>query len=145
MKMFVHAESEFAQNGDVVAMLRIGTDLENNYYQYKVPLALTPYGTADAQSIWPTANEMIIDLEEFYTLKLNRQLNQRDNPNGYYSQVLDNGHRISIVGLPDLSNVRTILLGVKNDANSSQDKLCSEVWFNAVSYTHLTLPTTPYV
>lgn len=130
MKLFVHAESEFASDGDVVAMLRIGTDLENNYYQYEVPLVLSPYGTADAQSIWPTANEMIIDLEEFYNLKLNRQLNQRDNPNGYYAQTLENGHRISIVGLPDLSNVRTILLGVKNDANSTQNKLCSEVWFN---------------
>jgi len=130
MKLFVHAESEFAQDGDVVAMLRIGTDLENNYYQYEVPLVLSPYGTADAQSIWPVANEMIIDLEEFYNLKLNRQLNQRDNPNGYYTQTLENGHRISIIGLPDLSNVRTILLGVKNDGNSTQNKLCSEVWFN---------------
>jgi cell surface protein SprA len=130
IKMFLHAESQLAQDGDVVAIMRIGTDLENNFYQYEIPLKLTPYGTRDAASIWPTENELVIDLEEFYKVKLNRENNNTNNPNGFYSETLPNGHTISMIGLPDLSNVRTVLLGVKNAVNSSQEKLCAEVWFN---------------
>ncbi len=129
LKMFIHAESQTAQNGDAVAIMRIGTDLENNFYQYEIPLQLTPIGSADPQAIWPTANELIVDLEEFYRIKLNRQKSGGD-PNGYYTETLPNGHRISIIGLPDVSNVRTVLLGVKNSANSSVENLCAEVWFN---------------
>ncbi|MEN8732344.1 MAG: cell surface protein SprA [Bacteroidia bacterium] len=130
IKMFVHAESELAQDNDMVAIMRVGTDLENNFYQYEVPLKLTPEGSADDRVIWPESNEMIIDLDAFYNVKLNRQLNNTGNPNGYYSEILENGHKVSIIGLPDMSNVRTILLGVKNAQTSSQEKLCGEVWFN---------------
>ncbi|PCJ66796.1 MAG: cell surface protein SprA [Bacteroidetes bacterium] len=130
LKMFVHAESQTAMNGDVVAMMRIGTDLESNFYQYEVPLIISPEGVADPSSVWPSENEIIVDLEEFYRVKLNRQLNNQSDPNGFYSETLSNGHKISIVGLPDLSNVRTILLGVKNSETSSVDKLSAEVWFN---------------
>lgn len=130
MKMFVHAESELAQNGDVVAIMRIGTDLENNYYQYEIPLTLTPYGASEEQVIWPSENEFIVELDAFYTLKLNRQKNLGSDVNGYYSEALPNGGKISMIGLPDLSNVRTILLGVKNSTTSTQEKLCAEAWFN---------------
>lgn len=130
LKMFVHAESQLAADGDMIAIMRVGTDLENNFYQYEVPLKLTPEGSADEQAIWPDVNEMIIDLESFYAVKLNRQLKNTGNPNGYFSETLPNGHKVSIIGLPDLSNVRTILLGVKNAQTSSQEKLCGEVWFN---------------
>ena len=129
MQMYIHAESELANSGDVVAMIRIGTDLENNFYQYEIPLELTPYGTSDGFAIWPELNELNIELEEFYRLKLNRELNGGTNTS-YYSETLANGHKISVIGLPDLSNVRTILLGVINAENSSQEKLCAEVWFN---------------
>ena len=130
LKMFVHAESNNAQDGDAIAIMRVGTDLENNFYQYEVPLKITQNGDSDPGAIWPKENEFIVDLEEFYKLKLNRQLNQKDNPNGYYSEKLSNGHSISIVGLPDLSNVRTILIGIKNSATSSTSDLCAEAWFN---------------
>ena len=132
LKMFVHAESQdpLIQKGDVVAIMRIGTDLENNFYQYEIPLTISPNGNADPAAVWPTENEILIELEEFYRVKLNRQLANSANPNGFYSETLANGHKISIIGLPDLSNVRTILLGVKNPSNGSSDALCAEVWFN---------------
>ena len=130
LKMFIHAESPTAQNGEVVAIMRVGTDLENNFYQYEVPLVITPEGISDPQAIWLEANELVVDLEEFYKLKLNRQLNNLSNPNGYYAETLPNGHKISMIGLPDLSNVRTVLLGVKNAENSTVEDLCAEVWFN---------------
>ncbi len=130
LKMFIHAESEMAQDGDMVAIMRVGTDLENNFYQYEVPLRLTPYGTADDKAIWPEINELVVALDDFYKIKLQRQKNNPANANGYYAEILPNGHKISIIGLPDLSNVRTILLGVKNAETSTQNALCGEVWFN---------------
>lgn len=129
MRMFIHAESQTAQDGEAVAIIRVGTDLENNFYQYEIPLKLTPFGTGDATAIWPADNEFNIELEEFYRVKLNRELKGL-GPTAYYSETLANGHKISVIGLPDLSNVRTVLLGVKHSENSTQDQLCSEVWFN---------------
>ena len=130
LKMFVHAESPTAQNGDAIAIMRIGTDLESNFYQYEIPLNVSPEGNADPQVVWPTENELIVELQNFYDVKLEREADKSGSPNRYYTKVLPNGHRISVTGLPDLSNVRTILLGVKNSAISSTNALCAEVWFN---------------
>ena len=92
LKMFVHAESQdpLIQKGDVVAIMRIGTDLENNFYQYEIPLTILPNGNADPAAVWPTENEILIELEEFYRVKLNRQLANSANPNGFYSETLAN-------------------------------------------------------
>lgn len=130
LKMFVHAESPTAQNGDAIAIMRIGTDLESNFYQYEIPLNVSPEGNADPQVVWPTENELIVELQSFYDVKPEREADKSGSPNRYYTKVLPNGHRISVTGLPDLSNVRTILLGVKNSAISSTNALCAEVWFN---------------
>lgn len=129
LAMFIHAESQFGQDGDAVAIIRMGTDLENNFYQYEIPLKLTSYGSSAPDDIWPLENELNIELEEFYQVKLRRDLAGGD-PTSYYSEVLPNGHKITVIGLPDLSNIRTVLLGVKNAEGSTQDKLCAEVWFN---------------
>lgn len=129
LQMFIHAESYQAQDNDVVAIVRLGTDLENNFYQYEIPLKLTPIGSGNGEEIWPEVNELNLELEQFYQLKLRRDLSGAGKT-AYYSETLPNGHKITVIGLPDLSNVRTILLGVKNSENSSQQSLCAEVWFN---------------
>jgi cell surface protein SprA len=129
IKMFIHAESEFAEDDDVVAFIRLGTDLENNYYQYEIPLKLTPYGSFDQSAIWPEENELNIRISDFYDAKINRFQIYQNNV-AFHSEVNASGHTISVVGLPDMGNVRSILLGVKNAGNSSQERLCAEVWFN---------------
>ena len=136
IRMFVHAEGENLKQGDARAFIRIGTDLENNFYQYEIPLTPTPIGSRNPDQIWPSANEMNIDLEEFYKLKLDRLKNATDQ-NGYWELPLANGGKVSMIGLPDLSNVRSIMLGVHNPADNpdGQDQLCSEVWFNELRVT----------
>lgn len=129
IKMFIHTESELAADGEVVAFIRLGTDLENNYYQYEMPLQLTPLGVLDPDLIWPEINEMNIQITDFYNLKINR-FNIFQNNVAFHSEVNDKGHTISVVGLPDMSNVRSILLGVKHANNATSEKLCAEVWFN---------------
>jgi cell surface protein SprA len=134
IKMFVHAEGEGLENGDMRAFMRIGTDLESNYYQYEVPLTITPEGAVDEAVIWPSTNEINVALEEFYKVKLDRQ-NSGSDPNGFYTKTLPNGHVIKVIGLPDLSNVRTIMLGISNPPESTKDEICGEVWFNELRLT----------
>ena len=129
LKMFVHAEGQGLNDGDVRAFIRIGTDLERNYYQLEIPLKITQPGTSDPWAIWPELNELDIDLEKFQQVKLNRN-NITSDVTAYYEEIMENGQIISVVGQPDLSNVRTIMLGVKNPLERNNIDICPEVWFN---------------
>src|SRR5690606_8100329 len=42
LEMFVHAEGDYLKDGDVHAFLRVGTDGTENYYEYEIPLSVTP-------------------------------------------------------------------------------------------------------
>ena len=61
--MFVHAEAmeneSLLQNGDISVFIRLGTDFNNNYYEYEIPLTLTSWETSplEDQLIWPLENE----------------------------------------------------------------------------------------
>ena len=136
LQMFVHAEeaAPTVKNGDLQAFIRIGTDLENNYYEYAVPLVITPAGESSPERVWPFENEMNIDLESFYQSKQLR-FNQNVPLTQEFTTVLPNGATVRIKGLPDMSNIRVIMLGVRNplaDGNPGDDGLakCAEVWFN---------------
>ena len=61
--MYVHAEASGEiesdlQDGDL-SLVRLGTDFNDNYYEYEIPLKITPWGVSrlDDQIIWPTENE----------------------------------------------------------------------------------------
>ena len=129
MKMFIHAEGNDVADDDVRAFIRIGTDLERNYYQLEIPLKITQPGTRDPWAVWPQANEMNINLEDFQAVKLERNKYTTDIT-AYFEKTLDNGNVISVVGQPDLSNVRTIMLGIKNPLEKNNNEICPEVWFN---------------
>ncbi len=131
LKMFVHAEGDNLSHGDVRAFIRIGTDLERNYYQLEIPLQITTPGTNEPAAIWPKLNELNIDLDQFQAIKIKRNEFTSD-VTAYFEQVLENGSILSVVGQPDLSNLRTIMLGVKNpkDVKNGKTEICTEVWFN---------------
>lgn len=139
LRMFVHAEGDATtQNGELTAFIRLGTDLTNNYYEYEIPLILTRPGENSPDQIWPVDNEMIITLEEFINTKI-----QRTNANHPYTSVFVRQlgkAKISVIGLPDLSNLRVAMVGVRNpraipgsiDDGASK---CGEVWFNELRMT----------
>lgn len=137
LRMFVHAEGESngLKSGDLKAFIRIGTDLENNYYEYELPLTVTPDRARDANAVWPSENEINIELEQFYLTKQFRE-NAKHPLTVDFIRELGDGKRITLKGLPDLSNVRVIMMGVRNplkaDNPSPDDGLtkCGEVWFN---------------
>ena len=52
----------------------MGSDYKNNYYEYVIPLKLTPdrndynkYNLDDCRAVWPAANMLDIDLSVFTT------------------------------------------------------------------------------
>jgi len=150
LKMFVHLETlgnSVVNNGDLQAFLRIGSDNQDNYYEYAQPLTVTQPNTSDPDAIWPEANVIDIPLEMFQNAKLAR--NRARGANGEiwdiskpYSYVVDGNKIITIKGQPDMSQVRVYMLGVKNplkNAASPGDddglEKTAQLWFNELRLT----------
>jgi cell surface protein SprA len=149
LRMEVHGEAligEPLQDGELTVFLRIGSDYKGNFYEYEIPLRLTPPGRYsnenDAQRaiVWPEENRFNIDLSVFQDAKQARnRAMQEPGSNLSLSDVFiyPNGdHRISISGNPNLSNVKVIMVGVRNPIKtrrlSIDDGLpkSGEVWIN---------------
>ena len=135
LKMFVHAEgleSEASLNDDEFhAILRLGSDLINNYYEISYPLKVTAFSATTPEDIWP--NDMDIILENLGKLKLLRYAdgippNEIYPAYGAVSPIEDlEGYEIRVKGNPSLSNAKTMMIGVKNTTNYRQS---AELWFN---------------
>ncbi len=146
LKMFVHAESvdeEFSlEDDEVTVFIRLGSDYSNNYYEYEVPMKLTPWGTSalNDRQIWPLDNEFDIHFSKLQDLKLERNVLARDAQSGVvvnrpYTKY-DEDNKMTIVGTPTLSSVKVIMIGVRNPKqtliNADDDGLPKsvEVWIN---------------
>jgi cell surface protein SprA len=135
LSMFIHAESVTGQrplnNGEINAVIRIGQDFLNNYYEIKIPLNITPPGTyAKGQelAIWPEANNLDFSLRELIDLKLRR--NSTNFPlSNIYRELLGN-KTISIMGNPNLGEVRGFLIGIENPYRLDGKTINTEVWVN---------------
>src|SRR5260221_5844147 len=135
--MFIHAESvkgaQPLSDGDLSAVIRIGSDFSGNYYEVKIPLKITPFGATDSLIIWPEANNLDFDLAELTKLKSRR--NKLGIPSSqYYKEILANGRSFAIIGNPNLGEVRGMLLAVENER---LETVCTEVWFNELRFSHL--------
>lgn len=133
LKMFLHAESVMGnlevKDDDLLAVIRLGSDTDDNYYQIEIPLKITAFGSQTVDEIWPEQNNVNAEIEEFGQLKLDR-VNQGAPINELYP-IPQNGepveYRIRIKGNPNLSNIRTIMMGIKNVSFSPKS---TEVWYN---------------
>ncbi|MFM7838155.1 MAG: cell surface protein SprA, partial [Chitinophagaceae bacterium] len=129
MQMYWHAESVFSsgdiKDGSLYAVLRFGNDLMNNYYEIRIPLVMTPWGTTDANVIWPSPNELEVTLEGLTKLKVER--NSKASNANYYKKVDGAGREYAILGNPNLGEVRVFFLGVEN---RKVESACAEVWVN---------------
>ncbi len=145
LQMFSHAEAfspdvTGLSNGDLSVFIRLGSDYKNNYYEYEVPLEVTPPGvysqnnTTHRETVWPESNMMNFRFEVLTDLKLER--NRAKSAAGSsvtfsteYTQT-DPDHplnTIKVKGNPSLSEVKVILLGVRNNSTTIQS---AEVWVN---------------
>jgi cell surface protein SprA len=155
LRMFIHANrvdgEPTVRDKEVTAVLRIGSDFKDNYYQYEIPLTITPDGqynsdnTSDRETVWPEGNNIDITLQDFIDLKLKRNTNETYPRNVPYSTTDAQGRILTIVGNPDIGGVKTIMLGIRNpskddpnnplpDGDDGQPK-CVEVWFNEMRVT----------
>jgi len=81
---------------------------------------------ANAESlVWPEENFIDIAFQEFYNLKIERQ-NAGWPMTAPFVRPSTRG-KISVIGLPDVGNVRVVMVGVKNNGTKLN---CFEVWFN---------------
>ena len=148
LKMFVHAEvgnlDEVLNPGDLNVFVRLGSDYDQNYYEFEIPLTPTPVGQSSysKEDIWPAVNDIDIDLDSLRSLSLdklrNRYVLEENSASGIYS-VVENGRRLSVKGNPTLSNVVTVMVGVRNPDKDLNERLtptddgqpkCAEVWVN---------------
>jgi cell surface protein SprA len=132
LKLFLHAEAiqgtDLVGDNELKAIVRLGSDLEDNYYQIEMPLNISDFSATRADEVWLPENNIDVDLSEFGKIKLQR-LTDGAVLNQLYPapSTLDNGMIVRVKGSPNLSNIRAILLGVEN---SSLDDQSAEVWFN---------------
>ncbi|MEP6465760.1 MAG: cell surface protein SprA [Parafilimonas sp.] len=138
MDMFIHAESGLKQspqlqNGQIDAVIRIGQDFTDNYYEIKIPLEVTQFNSAaTADQIWPDSNNLNLVLNDLVQLKIRRD-SKRVNINGFYSENV--GQRIyAIKGNPNLGEVQGFLIAVENETEST---ISTEVWVNELRLSNI--------
>ena len=144
IQMFAHANAleqntTRLQDGDLSVFIRLGSDYKNNYYEYEIPLKLTEprsnynrYVLADCKSVWPEENMLDVPLSVFTALKKKRNKAKAQGVASYLApySMMDAEHpqnKITIVGNPSLGEVKTMMLGVRNN---SADIKSGEVWIN---------------
>ncbi|HJX72092.1 MAG TPA: cell surface protein SprA, partial [Bacteroidales bacterium] len=155
LRMFVHAEAltdEMLQSNEITAFIRLGSDYQDNYFEYEVPLALTSPGSYDDKNeddrlaVWPRQNTFEIDLEKLVDLRIERDNAARNDPVFYGKTRIYRKHdgeynKMKVKGNPNLSNIRTIIIGVRNPGNADNQfpndglSKSAEIWFNELRLT----------
>ncbi len=136
LQLYIHAEKKegtFLNDGDITAVIRMGSDFVSNYYEVRIPLKLTPLNlglspNSDAynDTLWIKSNNLDLDLSALTTLKTARNLSSVP-VNKIFSEVQSNGQTYSIMGNPNLGEIKGVLMGVENSKASSAT---GELWFN---------------
>lgn len=150
IQMWVHAESLIddptaLRSGDLSIFLRLGTDVKNNFYEYEVPLELTPHGTynryltSDQYIVWPRENYLDFNLQSLVNLKKERNRAKRAEEEGVGFGILYTGrdpdnerNRMAVMGNPSLSDVRVMLIGIRNNSAATKDGI---IWVNELKVT----------
>ncbi len=150
LQLFTHAEApkldiNDLMDGDLTVFIRLGSDYKNNYYEYEVPLRLTPHGEYNYDNsehqkiVWPAENMLNFRMEILTNLKLERNREKRSGTNGVSFQTIYSGrdpdnesNTIRVKGNPSLSEVKTIMIGVRNVRNKLKS---GEIWVNELRLT----------
>ena len=142
LQMFVHANAMEGdtqlQDNQMSVFLRMGSDNKSNYYEYEIPLVLTPAGHYDTYSsqgckaVWPEENMLDIDFEKLTAVKHERNKARAQGAASYtdlYSTYDDDrpNNKISVMGNPSLGEIKTMMIGVRNNGKQTNSV---EVWVN---------------
>jgi cell surface protein SprA len=154
LQMEIHGEA--IEEGDLrddelTVFLRLGSDYRENFYEVEVPLKLTRPGKynndveAERLIVWPEENRFDLELELLQQVKQNRNNAMRQNGSNvqYSTAFVDRirNMKITVVGNPNLSNIKTVMLGVRNPGRESNlnpdDGLPKSgiIWYNELRLT----------
>ena len=145
VKMFVHAEEVIGEQniapGDLSFFMRIGSDYEENYYEYEIPLTLsraefTNDGSDEyINEVWREENALNFDLRQLIDLKIARNSIGGFSITDIYEENIPNPadasitNTIRVKGNPNLGLVKGMMLGVRNNSDKG-GPICTEVWVN---------------
>ena len=142
IQMFTHANALTGdldlESGQTSMFIRFGSDYKSNFYEYEIPLTITPegkydrYSTAGALAVWPEENMLDIDLSLFTDIKKERNKEKALGLTSYstlYSKYDENkpNNKISVMGNPSLGEIHTIMIGVRNNSRAIKSV---EMWVN---------------
>ncbi len=141
LKMFVHAESDGTgtidnlQEDEVSIFMRLGSDFENNFYEYEIPLKPSdPVVSGDddnaiTDKVWRADNSFDFPLALLREIKIERN-NSGDPLTSLYSKEDPEapGNFVKVVGNPDMGYVKGVMIGLRNTTDASN--VCAEVWVN---------------
>ena len=168
LKMYLHAEelqnidvcnSTHLEDEEIAAFIRIGDDFQNNYYEYEIPLTISPplsdfaipEDEDNPSSLyprtlnWPAENEINVRIQDLVNAKIERNFAENTSYSKPYvkydtirvDSATNRVARITVVGSPDLGRSKQVMVGVRNPKQTffnedSDDGLpkCAEVWFN---------------
>lgn len=143
IQMFTHANALALNTTDLrdnqlSVFIRLGNDYKNNYYEYEIPLKLTPEGKysrrslEDCKAVWPEENMLDIQMSVFTALKKERNKAKAMDMASFSRPFVayDSNHpnnKMTLVGNPTLGEVKTMMIGIRNN---SGDVKSGEVWVN---------------
>ena len=156
LQMFVHGEATSnpgykLKNGDLTVFIRLGTDYVDNYYEYELPLDITPPGSYDGTNVaqqtivWPTANNMVVTFAELEAAKQQRNSTFGSSSTTLYTIPADGNRKITVKGNPNLAAVKVMMLGVRNPQKTGSDNSddgqpkCASVWMDELRLTDFIL------
>lgn len=153
LKMYVHAEevipTQPLNNQDLTLFVRLGTDFNDNYYEYEMPLNETQWGATLAEDIWPESNNVEIVFDDLLDLKKKR--NQLiDGGSTDVSYVIEyvapdpanDQRQLKVKGSPNLQGIKTLMVGVRNPSKTASNPWpddgqadCAIIWINELRLT----------
>lgn len=149
LKMNVHAEAieNIPLNDyELSVFVRLGTD-RDNYYEYEIPLKLTPPAPTrynndsktDREIVWPKENMLNVRLDKLAEVKMNRDAEIRKagsaiSRGSIYEEIDNesegNNNIIRVKGNPSIGQVDIVHIGVRNPKANNQGPRSIEVWVN---------------
>lgn len=148
LKMFIHAEAiepDPLGDDDITVFLRLGTDFDNNYYEYEVPAIVTQPGATDEYEVWPILNNIDLEFDQLILAKQQRNRDLISDPDVSITKRYEFEHgprnKIIVKGNPNLANIKSMVIGIRNpkkegpmDGDDGRSK-CVEVWVNELRLT----------
>ncbi len=142
LKMFVHAESDQTDNidelepGELSIFMRLGSDFEDNYYEYEIPLLPSEEIVEGedlndrVEKVWREENRFDFPLALFRETKKARNGDPDANVTTLFEMDDPDkpDNKVRIVGTPDLGYVKGVMIGLRNTTDATN--ICAEVWAN---------------